>query len=160
MLPGVGGKISSSTAPRGFTEAWFGSDQASSPCKGVQCCCRAGSKAAWTSCQDCALRHHQHPDLNPVPELGHCTLQQAPGTSPALSLLPSAALGSACLPAPGLHHCVPHSKKRLARSSCSTERWGHLASSSSPHLSIVLRTALQVSSLPPAWHNSSQTNKS
>lgn len=44
-------------------------------------------------------RHHQHPGLSPVPQLSHCTFQQAPSTSPALSLQPSASLGSACLPA-------------------------------------------------------------
>lgn len=113
-----------STAPRGFTGACSGFGQASSPCKGVQCCPRAVSEAAGTCCQDCALQHHRHPGLSPVPQLSDCTLQQAPGTSPAHC----PCCLQQCLPPnpPGLHHHVPHSKQMLARSSCSTERWGYL----------------------------------
>lgn len=119
-------------APRGFTWAWFGSGQASSPCKGVQCCRRAVSEAAGTWCQECALPTPSASWPEPCPPAQSLHLSAGPWHKPS-PVLAAFSHSRQCLPpspppwpATGLCHHVPHSKQRLARSSCSTERWGYL----------------------------------
>lgn len=134
VLPRGGkGGSSLSTAPRGLRGAWFGSGQASSPSKGVQCCPRTVSEAAGTRCQDCALRHHRHPGLSPVLQSVIAPFsrplaqaQQCPCCLQALQAVPVSQPNPPPCPAPGICHHAPHSKQRPGRSSCSRERWGYL----------------------------------
>lgn len=85
--------------------------------------CRAVSEAAGTCCQDCALRHHRHPGLGPVPQLSHCTFSRPLARSQQCpcSLQPL----KQCLPPCPAQGSITMSHI-LARSSCSTERWGYL----------------------------------
>lgn len=147
VLPGggEGGELSFSTAPRGVTGAWFGSGQASSPCKGLQCCPRAVSEAAGTCCQDCVFQYHWHPGLSPVPQLSHCTLQQAPGTSPAQCpgcLQPLWAVPASCpstLPSHRAPSPCPTPSAEASKEQLLQRKVGIPASSSYPFLSVLFR---------------------